>query len=147
MSPIDPELLVKIQQWVEFAEDNLRFAKHGLTLSTSVPYRLIAYHAQQCAEKYLKAYLVSRMVDFPHTHNIGYLLEVIREGTSWMLELEDAEYLTTFSVTTRYPGIDKPVTKEEAITAIQLAEIVAKSIIDRFIQEGIILSGLLPSQE
>lgn len=31
----------------------------------SRPYRLIAYHAQQCAEKYLKAYLVYHDIDFP----------------------------------------------------------------------------------
>jgi len=29
-----------------------------MTMKTSVPYRLVAYHAQQCAEKCLKAYLV-----------------------------------------------------------------------------------------
>jgi HEPN domain-containing protein len=64
------EILKKARKWLAYAEEDLRLAKHGLTMSSSCPYRLIAYHAQQCAEKYLKAYLVFKRVDFPYTHNI-----------------------------------------------------------------------------
>ena len=128
------------------AEEDLLIAKHALSLSTTVPYRLIAFHAQQCAEKYLKAYLISRMVDFPYTHNIGYLLEVIRESTPWKVKMEDADYLTTFSVTTRYPGIDKPVTKDESLMAISLAEKVVHAVKERFAGEGTCLSGFPSSR-
>jgi HEPN domain-containing protein len=52
---------------------------HRLTLTSRVPYRLIAYHAQLCAEKYLKAFLVYHRIDFPYTHDIGRLLELCAE--------------------------------------------------------------------
>ena len=62
------KILRKTRQWIQFADEDLRLAEHGLTLSTSIPYRLIAFHAQQCAEKYLKAFLVLREIEFPYTH-------------------------------------------------------------------------------
>ena len=74
---VDPtEVRRKVSQRAAYADEDLSLARHGLTLESEVPYRLIAYHAQQCAEKYLKAYLVSRGVDFPYTHNIARLVEL-----------------------------------------------------------------------
>ena len=46
MRPLDPAILKKVIQWLEFADEDLRLARHGLTLTSGVPYRLIAYHAQ-----------------------------------------------------------------------------------------------------
>jgi hypothetical protein len=40
------------------ADEDLRLARHAFKLKSATPYKLIAYHAQQCAEKCLKAYLV-----------------------------------------------------------------------------------------
>jgi HEPN domain-containing protein len=68
MNPIDSEIQKKVIQWLEYGDEDLRLARHGLTLTSGVPYRLIAYHAQQCAEKYLKAFLVCHRIDFPYTH-------------------------------------------------------------------------------
>jgi HEPN domain-containing protein len=48
----------------------------AIKLKSNVPCRIIAFHAQQCAEKYLKAYLVSQKVDFPYTHSIATLLKL-----------------------------------------------------------------------
>jgi HEPN domain-containing protein len=73
MKPPDSEILRKVIQWLEYGDEDLRLARHGLTLTSGVPYRLIAYHAQQCAEKHLKAFLVYHEIDFPYTHNIGRL--------------------------------------------------------------------------
>ena len=39
-----------VKQWLEHAEEDLRLAKHAFKLSSSRPNKLIAYHAQQCAE-------------------------------------------------------------------------------------------------
>lgn len=65
MSDLKREVLRKVMQWLSFADEDLVLAKHGLTLPSGCPYRLIAYHAQQCVEKHLKAYLVYRGIDFP----------------------------------------------------------------------------------
>lgn len=126
MTDIVIELIKKARKWVSYAEEDLRLAKHGLKISSSCPYRLIAYHAQQCAEKYLKAYLVFKKIDFPYTHNLRNLLQLC--GGDWIEELSDADELTPYAVTTRYPGVDDRVTKKNALSALEIAEKVRKVV-------------------
>lgn len=126
MTAISNELVKKARKWVSYAEEDLRLAKNGLTISTSCPYRLISYHAQQCAEKYLKAYLVFKQLDFPYTHNIRSLMQLC--VGDWIGEISDADELTPYAVTTRYPGIDDRVTRKDALYAIELAKKVRKVV-------------------
>jgi HEPN domain-containing protein len=58
MSGTESEILKKVMQWLSLADEDLDLATHALGLGARSPYRLIAYHAQQCAEKCLKAFLV-----------------------------------------------------------------------------------------
>jgi len=44
--------LVKL--WIRKAENDLVAAEHLLTVRPHTPYDTICFHAQQCAEKYLK---------------------------------------------------------------------------------------------
>ena len=76
MSGIEKEILKKVMQWLILADEDLNLASHAFGLGAKSPYRLIAYHAQQCAEKYLKAFLVYHNVDFPYTHSIRVLLKL-----------------------------------------------------------------------
>jgi HEPN domain-containing protein len=128
MSAPEADIIEKVRKWAAFANEDLRLAKHGLKLEKQTPNRLIAYHAQQCAEKYLKAYLVYHMIDFPYTHNIARLLELCPDRRGWDNALVEAEELTPFAITTRYPGEDESVTKAEAKKAISIAQRVAKTI-------------------
>lgn len=59
MSIPDSEVLRKVTQWLSYADEDLSLARHGMTMARGRPFRLIAYPAQQCAEKCLKAYLYS----------------------------------------------------------------------------------------
>lgn len=127
---IETEIRRKVIQWLNYADEDLRLARHALTLATGVPYRLVAYHAQQCAEKSLKAYLVSHRIDFPYTHNISRLLELCDDRARWGAALLDAEVLSVYAITTRYPGEDEEVTRDEALLAIELAETV-KEVVGR----------------
>ena len=137
MSATKKEILLKVNQWVLYAEEDLRLANHALSLSSGCPYRLIAYHAQQCAEKYLKAFLVFHKIDFPYTHNISRLLELCAEIVEWTETLSEAEELTPFAISARYPGEDEDVTKEEAIRAIAIATHLRQVVKDALISEGI----------
>ena len=76
------EVIIKVKKWTNYAEEDLRIAKYSLTMESSCSFRLIAYHAQQCAEKYLKAFLVFHHIDFPYAHSITKLLE-IGEWVNW----------------------------------------------------------------
>ncbi len=119
-------LAEKALKWMRFADEDLRLAEHALRLSSGCPYRLIAYHAQQCAEKFIKAFLVFNNIDFPHTHNIRKLIRLCGEDV--FNALHDADALTPFAVTTRYPGLDDDVCKSEALFAIGLAKKVKQHI-------------------
>lgn len=140
MNDLNQEVLRKVKQWLACADEDLCLAQCGLTLMSECPYRLIAYHAQQCVEKYLKAYLVHRKVDFPYTHNISRLLELCVELVIWPEMFQEAKQLTPYAITTRYPGEDEEVTKEEAEQAIHLATYVKQVVQSTLIQEGMVFS-------
>jgi HEPN domain-containing protein len=130
----------KIHQWLAYADDDLRLARHGLSMTIArPPYRLIAYHAQQCAEKCLKAFLVLRGVDFPYTHNMGHLLDLCAAQDAWDETLRDAEELTPFAITARYPGEDEAVTPAEALRAIETADRVRATVHETIRTAGIAL--------
>ena len=134
-------VLHKVKQWLIHGDEDLRLAAHAMTLQAEEPpYRLIAYHAQQCAEKCLKAFLVYCGVDFPYTHNISTLLELCSEHADWPVELRDAEQLTLYSITTRYPGEEQEVTEDEARRAVELAQKVRTQLRTALQQLGIDLT-------
>ncbi|MCL5104142.1 MAG: HEPN domain-containing protein [Armatimonadetes bacterium] len=128
MSTFTEEVARKVGQWVSYADEDLKLATYALNMDEECPYKLVAYHAQQCAEKYLKSFLVMRGVDFPYTHNIARLLELCNDAGAGTEELQDAEELTPYAITTRYPGEDEEVSLDEASLAIDTAVHVRKVI-------------------
>ena len=131
------DVVVKVREWAAHADDDMRVAQHTLTLPDACPYRLVAYHAQQCAEKYLKAFLVLRGIDFPFTHNIARLLELCSEHAGWADSLTDAEELTPFAIAARYPGDDEPVSEPEARRAVEIATRVRDEVRTALGSEGV----------
>ena len=125
-----------VKQWLEHAEEDFRLAKHAFRLLSSCPCKLIAFHAQQCAEKYLKAFLALKKVDFPYTHNISLLLEISSDHAAWAKDLREAELLPDYAVTTRYPGAEK-VTKKDAELAVKTAVKVRNVVRKALKQEGL----------
>ncbi|WP_306535225.1 HEPN domain-containing protein [Geobacter sp.] len=95
MSVTEADIQRKVNQWLNYADEDMQLARHALTLSTGVSYRLVAYHAQQCAEKSLKAYLVRHRIDFPYTHNISRLLELCVDTAPWGDSLLEASRRTS----------------------------------------------------
>lgn len=122
MSATEKDIAQKVRQWMDYADEDLCLAKYGLQMESGCPCRLIAYHAQQCVEKYLKAFLVYCRQDFPFTHNISALLELCRRHADWADMLAQAEELTPYAVTARYPGEAEIVTLGEASDAVQTAD-------------------------
>lgn len=139
MSAPEPAVVVKVRQWIRYGDEDLRLARHALTLASGCPHRLIAYHAQQCAEKYLKAYLVWNRVDFPYTHNIARLLELCAPAKPWADTLSEAEELTPFAITARYPGESEEVSGPEALRAIDVAARVREVVRAALSAEGLLM--------
>jgi HEPN domain-containing protein len=63
------------------------------------------FHAQQCAEKYIKVLLVSKGADFPKTHDL-LLLNNLCSDVGIFLEIDPMllNNLADYAVRTRYPG-------------------------------------------
>jgi HEPN domain-containing protein len=122
------ELESQVYRWIEIAEEDLLLAKHAFSLKSNIPYRLICYHAQQCAEKYIKAFLVSKFIDFPYTHSINALIKLVPQEFNLITTLESAFTLTNYAVARRYPGEYQDIKKDDAINSVKLAELVKKNI-------------------
>jgi len=126
----------KAKEWLLHADEDLRLAKHAFKLKTSTPYKLIAYHAQQCAEKCLKAYLVFSDIDFPFTHNISALLELFPPSVVWIKDLDAANALSGYAITAWYPGTHK-VTKRDALQAVEIAHRVRGAVRKALKEDGL----------
>lgn len=55
--------------WVEKAEEDFALAQSASRRKKPLITGM-CFHAQQCAEKYIKALLVSKEADFPKTHDL-----------------------------------------------------------------------------
>ena len=78
------------------------------------PDEILGFHAQQAAEKLLKAALCAARIVFPRTHQLDELLDLAREqGLAVPNELEDIRYLTPFAVELRYDIL--PAESNEAL--------------------------------
>ena len=65
----------------------------------------ICFHAQQCAEKYLKARLCAAGVDPGRTHDLVTLMEQsLPFEPLWEAFRKDLAYLSDFAIAYRYPG-------------------------------------------
>ncbi len=114
-------------EWVVKADNDLKNATHTLKLGQACPADTVCFHAQQCAEKYLKAYLVFLRLDFPKTHEIEKLISLLPAGARPKLRVEEQARLTEYAVTPRYPGW-REVTLAEARRAVPLARRVRKHV-------------------
>jgi len=110
-----------VKQWIEKADEDLAVA-HCL-LHAPVPHLYAAaFHAQQCAEKSLKALLVWNQIDFPKTHDIGKLLDLLMAVDKQRADsLKQLVILNDYSVEIRYPNNSAPLTIDETKNAILLA--------------------------
>jgi HEPN domain-containing protein len=118
-----------LRQWLTKADQDLTAAKILLQSGSHV-LGITAFHAQQAAEKYLKAFLVWKQIDFPKTHNIGTLLVLISGVDDELAsKLMSARVLSDYAVENRYPGDIPELGNEEASTAIKLAETVREGIL------------------
>jgi len=104
MKPPDDPLLLLVKQW--FSKGNIDYQTAERLLQDDEPIReSIAFHCQQAVEKYLKAVLVSRQIEFPKTHSLAQLLDLIAGfAPALATALADTVPLTPFGVRIRYPG-------------------------------------------
>jgi HEPN domain-containing protein len=124
--PLKPE--ADFRAWVKKAESDLKTGEHTLTLKEGCPFDTVCFHAQQCAEKYLKALLVLRSIDFPKTHDLRLLMQRVPADVELGLFIDEVIPLNRYTIEARYPGDWEPIDREEAETAVSIARKVRKAV-------------------
>ncbi len=110
------------EEWLSHAESDLRLALLAAKDRQILPGQ-VCFHAQQAAEKSIKAALLWQGIEFPLTHDIEELLE-IAENQSFVVpgDVQEAAHLTPYAVETRYPGYLEEITKDDIKAALRIAE-------------------------
>jgi HEPN domain-containing protein len=118
-----------VAQWVERADEDFLTAVRLLDDHDTHFRRAIVYHAQQAAEKYLKALLARHQIEIEKTHVIGRLLRrVAGVYPELAASLTDADNLTQFVAETRYPGDAMELLPGSESDAVDLARSVRDAV-------------------
>lgn len=106
------------RDWVAKAEEDFA-AANILARSRRGPlWALVCFHAQQCAEKYLKARLNEASAEFLKTHDLECLLnQALATEPLWAAFRAALKRLSDAAVAPRYPG--NVYTKSEAHRALR----------------------------
>ncbi len=124
MQPEDELIL----DWLKKADDDLRMAEMSLSASPAIPW-IAAFHAQQAAEKALKALLTFHRIEFEQSHDIGYLLQLCAAAEPGVNSLAGrATRLTRYAVQLRYPLPEAEPTEAEAAAALEQAREVRRVV-------------------
>jgi HEPN domain-containing protein len=90
-----------VKGWLSKAENDLTNAR--MCLGAGQALDTACFHAQQAAEKCIKAYLTANEVDFPFVHNLGRLIDLCAErDPSFQYIRTLGEKLTPYAVQLRY---------------------------------------------
>ena len=116
------------REWISKAENDLKNAANTLKMGEDCPTDTVCFHAQQCAEKYLKALLVWKGIPFPKTQDLSSLIAFLTKELQNMLTGEEQELLTEYATVTRYPGGYEDITLSEARSAVRVARRIRKNI-------------------
>jgi len=113
-------------EWIDKAEGDWKVAQREMRAADPV-WNVVSFLAQQCAEKYLKAFLEEQIIAFGKTHDLVVLLN---SSGGLLLELnsqrQSLAHLSTFGIATRYPGAqaDRQAAEDSMKTAESVRTVV-----------------------
>jgi HEPN domain-containing protein len=118
------------QEWISKAEGDFASSGRELRARKDPNYDSACFHAQQCAEKYLKARLMEANVTFRRSHDLLMLLNLVLPiEPSWQALMPRLSQLTIFAVDFRYPGMtaDKALAKEAYAACKEVRQVIRLS--------------------
>ena len=113
-------------EWIDKAEGDWKVAEREMQAADPV-WNVTSFLAQQCAEKYLKAFLEEHNIAFGKTHDLVVLLN---SSGGQLPELnskrQSLAHLSTFGIATRYPGAqaDRQAAEDSMKTAESVRTVV-----------------------
>jgi HEPN domain-containing protein len=122
-----------VKSWLRKADSDL--ANADLCISAERSLDTACFHAQQAAEKCLKAYLTAYEIDFPFVHNLEKLVEKCAQRDPSFLSLKaSSQELTPYAVELRYDDEFWP-TLETARQAFDTALTIRNFVLERLPRE------------
>lgn len=107
-----------IREWLEIADEDVLVAER-LSSQEPVLWRPVCFHAQQAAEKYLKALLVRHEIHPPRTHDLTELLSDVRTAGTRLERLDaDCALLSQYPAEVRYPSREPKPTADDGRAAV-----------------------------
>jgi HEPN domain-containing protein len=131
----EAERLRETRRWLRYACQDLVAAEAMLGRSDMWP-RHACWLAQQAAEKAIKAILVFLQIDFPRSHDLDALRNLVPDGWQLKLEHPDLAGLSEWSVEARYPGDWPDAVQADAHSAVKQARLVWDSVCSDLASHG-----------
>jgi HEPN domain-containing protein len=119
------------REWLVRSEHDLRVARYLLTMPDPPP-ESVGFHAQQCAEKALRAYLTFHHVSFGRRHDLNYLIDLCAPLDPGFERFRaPADELTPYAVEFRYPDTLPLMPLEPVRAAVDTAGHIYAFVADR----------------
>ena len=114
-------------EWVQKAEGDMNTAQREFAVHDEPNHDAVCFHAQQCAEKYLKARLIEECLPVMRTHDLEILLNQLIPFEAGLTDLLQAvRILSAMAVEVRYPGM--AADEDDAAEALRSSEKIRTAI-------------------
>ncbi|MDA8412430.1 MAG: HEPN domain-containing protein [Coriobacteriia bacterium] len=114
-------------EWVQKAEGDMNTAQREFAVQEEPNHDAVCFHAQQCAEKYLKAKLIEEGLPVMRTHDLEILLDQLLPFEAGLADLLQAvRILSAMAVEVRYPGM--AADEDDAAEALRSSEKIRNAI-------------------
>ena len=131
------------RRWLSFALGDLRAARGGR--SANMRPRIVAFHAQQAAEKALKAALVLDAIHPPPKHDLDELRTLLPDGWRVKKRPRSLTRLADYGVDAKYPDHAIQVRPADAGVAVRQAMAVVRLVSEDFERRGTRTDDLKPA--
>ncbi|MCX6584604.1 MAG: HEPN domain-containing protein [Candidatus Aminicenantes bacterium] len=136
-----------LEKWLIKANNDLKVAENESHLtSREMVTDAICFHSQQAVEKYLKAFLIFKKIDFDKSHKLEYLLELCIEKDNDFSQIDIGD-LSFYAVEVRYPDDFYIPTEKEARESLEIARKVKEFIFQKLNIKDSDIRPALPSDE
>ena len=121
MPPVNKnERKAAAMEWLRDAQSD--FALSTVPKTRRIRYTHLCFHAQQAAEKSVKAILIYLGNTVPKTHDLAFLMDSLPKSVPTPLPVLDLPTLTRYAVQHRYPGQNLPLSRRDYTKAVALAK-------------------------
>jgi len=113
----------EVKNWLKKAMNDYKTARNLLSFpQEEIITDTICFHCQQFVEKCLKAFLISKNVEFKRTHDLEYLIKLCSNlDSDFEFLYEKTTTLTDYAVELRYPDEFYIPSVEEAKECFEIA--------------------------